>query len=946
MAKRTGGNKYGQRGAKDTAGGGTGVEFGVLGEVTAKLDGDAIELGGARPRTVLAALLMRANETVSTGQLCDALWDDRPPAAESNLRTYVARLRREFGSECERLATASGGYRLAVRPGELDLDAFTERAGRGRAALADGDDAEAARCLGEALRLWRGAPLQDLCPGPFLRAEQAALEEDRLLAQEQHVRARLELGRHQELIGELRSLTTAHPLVEQFWELLMLALSRCGRQGDALAAFADARAVLADDLGIEPGPRLQRLQQRILSGDPSLAPAAPVATSGISAHRQIPMDIAEFTGREAELRTLHRHAESATGAPVVVTALEGMAGVGKTRLAVRIAHELAHRGRFNEIQLWADLRGFDPELPPVDPATALERFLGLLGVPRQHLPDGLDERSALFRDRLAGKKSLVLLDNAESASQVRPLLPGAASSFVLVTSRRSLTDLDGAHTIQLSAPNTTDAVAVLSKIIGQERTAAEPDQAARVAELCGRLPIALSLAARQLRKRPQWTLEMLAERLTAAGGRLNRLPGKDTLRATFELSYRALRPEAQRMFRRLGLHYGDEYCIGAAALLSGTGREQAEDLLDELLDENLVYECMPGRYRFHDLIRGYARECAHDAESEAERAAAVHRLLAGYLHTTAAARDACDPHARPVPVDDIDVDRSVVPTFRTKNDGMVWYELERSNLAAGVQTAAEHGHSDITWRFALVLLSFYYLTKHWDDWVATHRLALDATTSAGDREGQAHALNGLGVAYSDLHEWDESISCHRTAEELFTRLGNSRGRGWNQNNIGVVYDTLGQFTKAERCYRDALASFRAVGDHRGEGLALNNLGDVYRQRRKFDEAAEYLHEALAVQDGAGDRQAKRFTLGTLADLLTATGDHDGAITAYRDAVLISQSMDDRYRVASLLCRKADSLAATGNPEAARDTLCEAMTLYTELGDPKAEAIRRRIDGEG
>ncbi|MFI7673293.1 BTAD domain-containing putative transcriptional regulator [Actinophytocola sp. NPDC049390] len=919
------------------------MEFGVLGELTAELDGSAVELGGARPRTVLAALLLRANETVLTGQLCDAVWDERPPAAESNLRTYVAKLRRGFGPEGHRLATTQGGYRLTVRPGEFDLETFAERAGRGRVALASGDNAEAARHLGEALRLWRGAALRELSLGPFLRADIAALDENRLLAQEQHVRARLELGRHRELVGELRTLTVANPLAEPFWELLMLALYRCGRQGDALAAFGEARAVLATDLGIEPGPRLRRLQQLILAGDPALAPARSVV-SGISAHRQLPMDIAEFTGRENELRTLYRHAENAVGVPVVA-AVEGMAGVGKTRFAVHAAHELVHRRQFDEIQLWADLRGFDPELSPVDPSRVLESFLSLLGVPKQLVPAGREDRSALYRDRLAGKKSLVLLDNVESADQVRPLLPGGATaSLVLVTSRRALIGLDGVQQIRLSTPSTDDAVALLATIAGEERVTAEADQAKRITDLCGRLPLALALVARQLRNRPQWSLKGLADRLAVEGGQMNRLPGREMVRTTFDLSYRELSPESRRMFRGLGLHYGDECCVGASALLAGVGREQAEDLLDELVDENLVQESTPGRYRLHDLLRGYARECGSREDSPVEQNAAVRRLLAGYLHTTAAARLACDPHARPVPVDDIEVDRSMVPTFRTAGEGMAWYVLERFNLVASVRAAAERGHADIAWRLTLVLLTFFYLTKHWDDWVATHRWALDATTKAGDPTGQAHALNGLGVAYSDLHEWDESISCHRTAEELFARVGNTRDAAWNLNNVGVVHDNLGRFTEALRCYRAALALFREVGDRRGEGLALNNIGDVFRQREEFAEAVGYLRDALTVQDAAGDRDAKRFTLGTLGDLYQATGDHERAIVTYRDAVVISKAIDDRSRVASLLCRRADSLTAAGNPAAVRENLREALAIYTDLGDPQADAIGRRLDG--
>ncbi len=478
------------------------MEFLLLGSLTVRRSGTSLELGGPRQRAVLTMLLLHANEAVSVGQLTEAVWDSPPVSPESNLRTYVAGLRKVLG---DRLVTRPGhGYQLVVEPGELDLDVFDRLVRQGEEANADNDAEAAADLYAQALAKWQGTPNIDA--GPLLRAEFTRLQERRLTAVERYARAALELGRFDDVIDRLRRESAQHPLREELWAQLMLALDRSGRRGEALEAYSAARSHVVERLGVEPGARLRQLQQVILES------RVPMPAT-LSAHRQLPMDIAEFTGRESELRRLCEPGPQTT---VVISAIEGMAGVGKTKLAVRAAHRLA--GRYPDVQLWADLHGFDADELPADPAAVLESFLRLLGVPGGQIPESPAERAALYRDRLAGKRALVLLDNAAGEDQVRPLLPGGATCLVLITSRRSLMGLDGVKSLFLDVFTPPEAVALLTRIAGADRVNADQEAAARVAELCGHLPIAVALAAKRLARRPQWTVMDLVAQLERGGG--------------------------------------------------------------------------------------------------------------------------------------------------------------------------------------------------------------------------------------------------------------------------------------------------------------------------------------------------------------------------------------------------------------------------------------------
>jgi DNA-binding SARP family transcriptional activator len=601
------------------------VKFRVLGPLEVAGDDQPIRLGGPRQRAVLAALLLRANEIADVRYLVSTAWARPPVAPEANVRTYIARLRRELGPAAgERLATGDGGYRLAVEAGELDLAEFVTAAEESEQAQRRGELATAAEHLGRALRLWRGRLLSGQTLSPVLAAEASRLDDLRLSVAARYARVRVELGEPDAAAGDLRGLLAEHPLREELWAQLIHALHRAGRRAEALDAFTRARAALVEELGVEPGPALQRAQQELLT-EPAIVPALDCVASP----KQLPRDIAEFTGRHAELRRLRSLADGfITGTAMPVCVIQGMAGVGKTRLAVRAAHELVRSGRFDELQLWADLRGFHRRQPPADPGVVLEQFLRALGIPKALMPSDLEARAALYRDRLAGRRALVVLDNAVAEEQVRPLLPGSPGCCVLITSRRHLSRLDGSDRLPLDLLSQRESTSLLATICDDARVAAEPRAADRLVELCGRLPFAIATVARRLRNHPLWTLGDMVNQLSGARPLLTRLSGgRDDLTGVFEPSYRALSPAQQRVFRLLGLHPGADLTVESAAALSLTRLPEVEAHLEALHDAHLVRQVGGDRYRFHTLVREYARHRAYTDETPESRREALRRAL-------------------------------------------------------------------------------------------------------------------------------------------------------------------------------------------------------------------------------------------------------------------------------------------------------------------------------
>jgi DNA-binding SARP family transcriptional activator len=928
------------------------MEFRLLGAFEARRDGVPLPLGGPRQRAVLAALALHANEVVSVDHLIDAVWEQPPASAASNVRTYVRELRRVLGDAGgARLVTRSPGYLLVARPGEVDVTTFEELARQGLALAAGGGHAEAAPLLDRALAVWCGEPLDAMPVGAGLRAEVARLEARRLAVAEELVRCRERLGDHGGAAAGLRELLDRYPLREDLWAALMAALRAGGRSAEALDAYQQVRGLLVAELGVDPGAELRALYQEILREDDPAEPAGPAAGAEPARRerpvRQLPMDIAEFTGRVAELRELLRFAADAdrqagSDTAVPVCAIRGMAGVGKTRLAVRAAHQIIRSGRFDEIQLYVDLHGFSPGGPPATPTAVLESFLRLLGVPGDRIPPEPAERAALYRDRLAGRPALVLLDNAAGEEQVRPLLPGNPTALTLITSRRTLAGLDGARQLALEVFTGAEAATLLARIAGAARLAADPAAANRVVAGCDRLPIALTLAARRLSARPTWTLADLADRLAAANRRQGGLSA-DTraVRATFDLSYQALPRAERRMFRLLALHPGDDATPGSAAALAGTGPRRAEELLEALLDEHLLQQTEPGRYRYGSLLLPYAREKVETDESAADRDAARTRVLGWYLHAAATADRALDARRTRFPLDARYAPREL-PVFAGHAEALAWYERERANLVAAVGAAADAGLDVIAHQLPTAMLSFLHLRSHWDDWLATYRIALAATRRLGDRCAEAATLDRLGVVHSDLRRYEKACRLHTEALAIQREIGDRHGQGWTLNNLGVSLSDLGRITEALDCFAPSLVLFRQVGDPRGEGLALNNLGDTYRRLRRLPEAARCLEEALEVQERHGDRPGRRYTLQSLGDLHHDLGDPDRAAGYYQRALEINKALADRWGTARTLARLGRTSASTGDADTARWYFRQALSLLDALSDPRADEVRAHL----
>lgn len=616
------------------------ARFEVLGPLRAWRGGTAIDPGPLQQRVVFAVLLLHANRLLGREQLIDAVWGDAIPTHAVNLlQRHVSRLRkvlepdRQVRGPSSQLVWVDNGYVLAVADGGLDLDVFESTVARARAARAAGDLACAAEQLRSALSLWRG-PLCDGLNSPFLHAERDRLAERRLDVLEDQLELEVALGNHTEAIDQLRRLTTDHPLRERFWGTLMLALYRSGRQGDALRAYRSAQQRIRSDLGVEPTGSLQRLHQRLLVGDPDPAsstsagkqaaptkrvvgPTKPMA--GGAPPAQLPHARSDFAGREAEIRRLDALLDDydALEKGLVIAAITGTAGIGKTSLAVHWAHRI--RDRFPDGQLYIDLRGFDPAGPALQPSEVIRHFLHAFGAHPSRLPVDVDRQAALYRGLLHGRRMLIILENATDAAQVRPLLPGGPGCLAVVTSRNSMVGLvavDGAHAVNLDLLNVEEAREILVRRLGANRIARKPAAVETIIDACAGLPLALSIVAARAATNRLFYLDELARELEGAHGSLDAFDcGDDStnVRAAFAYSYRGLRAPTARLFRLLA--YADPVIsVQSAAGLAGQPPALVSKLLAELVQANLVIERESGCFVLPVLLRLYARELSEESD--------------------------------------------------------------------------------------------------------------------------------------------------------------------------------------------------------------------------------------------------------------------------------------------------------------------------------------------
>ena len=754
--------------------------------------GEDYRIPPGRQQIVLGALLLEVNRTVSLDGLIEATWETDPPAtARTQVQICVSRLRGRLAAADggEHIVTRGPGYALLAGDDEVDARSFQRLVAESDALTGEGRLAESEQVLGAALALWRGPALAGLS-SRGLEAGIAHLDEQRMLAIEAHVELGLRLGRHQQLVGELTDLVARHPLREQLRARLMLALYRSGRQAEALETYREGRDLLVEQLGLDPGEELCRLEAAILAGDPALnldaarpvttLPPARPALPPAAGPFQLPTDIADFSGRAELLADVDRLLRAAAGnraTPVVV--LAGKPGVGKTAFAVHLAHRLAE-GEYADGQLYVDLGGTRRH-----PATAMEvlgRFLRALGVAADAVPRTLDERAALYRQLLANRRVLVLLDDADSDGQVRALLPGTASCLVLVTSRVRLTGLAGADVLDVEVLDTGQALQMLTTVIGADRVAAEPAAVEALIRLVGGLPLALRIVAARLAARPRWSLAWMLGRLTDERRRLDELEhGELMVRASVAMTYDGLEGDARRLLRLLSVLDTPTLPAWVGPALLGADPRTGADLLERLLDAQMLefssldLDGSP-RYRFHELIRLFAREQLEQLETPADRQAALGRVASGWLGLAAEAHrriyggDFTVLHGpaprRPPPADYSD---------RVLTDPLAWLEAEHDNLCSVVRTTAEAGLDEWSWDLAGILVALFEARCSYEDWESTHESALAAVRAAGNARGEAAVLCSLGSMHLSRGRPEQAAGPLARALETFTALGDELG---------------------------------------------------------------------------------------------------------------------------------------------------------------------------
>ncbi|TXS34615.1 AfsR/SARP family transcriptional regulator [Streptomyces sp. OR43] len=940
------------------------MRFALLGSLAVYRGDVSVDLGSVKQRLVLATLLSRPSESVPAAVLDAALWgEDPPPSAAANRRTYVRGLRNALG---DGLLRAPGGYLLRVGPGQRDIDLFDQTAARGRQDLARGDSALACQELNRALELWRGPVLDGLPVPDVLTRWVSRLEERRCHAEEDFAAALLEEDRCGEVVRRMRDLVERHPLRQRAWGHLMLGLHRTGDLSGALEAYRRAREELVQETGLEPGPELARLHEDILrqrgvpTGAASEAPAAPLAAtpaagatdaeapaaqppSGSPAlsPRQLPPVTPDFVGRDAVLAALDSFLTSTPGRPAIATiiAVTGMAGVGKSALVLHWAHRTADR--FPDGQLHVNLRGYDEEgvLPATD---ALHGFIEALGVPQSRIPAGEEARSGLLRSLLAARRVLVVLDNARDSHHVRPLLPGAGHSVVVVTSRERLRGLvtgEGARPVGLDVLTEEESMGLLVRHLG-ERVVAEPAAAADIVAATGRLPLALAVVAGRVAGHPATPLRAFADELRPARALLDVLDDADARRA-MSWSCRALTDDGARLFRLLGLHPGPELTPAAAAAMAGVPERDVRTRLRELTRLHLLTEQTPGRYVFHDLVRAHAAELVCAQEPAEERCAARERLYDHLLHRAHRAAVLVQPQWTAVtPVPRLRYDEE--DHARDADAALAWFATELQVLLRSVTQAARHGFGTYCWQLAWAVTA--YLAPHglWQDQRAVQETALAAAERAGDPAGQAMACRLLARANSRLDGLDAAEGQMRRALDLYTALDDPAGQAQTLHNYVELCYMSGRLAEALGHGNEALRLHRLSGNRDGEARTLNAIGWLHAAEGDYERAIDSCTQALDRQRRTGDHNGQAATLDSLGYAYHRLALYDRALASYAEAVTLFRSSADRYHEAETLVRLGETYEATGRTPEAERVWRDATVIFDELHDPEADAIRERL----
>jgi DNA-binding SARP family transcriptional activator len=917
------------------------LSFKVLGPLAVSAGDESVPLGGGRQRAILALLLLTPGRVVPVDTMVDAVWNSNPPpTARTQVAICVAALRKLFkhaGVSEDVIVTAHPGYVLNTEGHQFDVVDFADLIQQAEHEAREGELPEAARCYAQALRLWRGPAFAGVT-GQLIEDEAARLEEHRLNAYDDSTLVHLELGQHQELIPELAAMVREHPLRERTRHHLMLAQYRSGRRADAMETYRDARSQFIEELGIDPGPDLNELHDAILRDDPSLAPAIPSAerrpapvTPAVPS--ELPPDVPAFTGRSEELAALESLVTDAPEGSFGIGLITGAAGIGKSGLAMRWAFRAAEH--FPDGQLFADLCGYDEHREPVSAHEILSRFLRSLGVPGEQIPDELEERVALYRSLLADRRILVVLDNARTYAQVRPLLPGGGRCCVLATSRDQMEDLvtwPSRARVHLGPLPEEEAVGLLTAIVGERRIAPARADAARLVELCDRLPLALRIAAARLASKPHWTVRYLVGRLSDECRRLDELSqGESQVRAGLALSYRYLPGEAAQLLRRLGLLDVPDFTAWAGAAVLNKEVLDAERLIEDLVDAQfleVVNVDATGqlRYRFHTLVRLYAAERARQEETQPDQLAATTRFLRTFL-TLAEEADRREHGGQGTGVHSA-VPRRRIDTVLTGELLAVpleWYEAERLALVASVRQAAQLGQAALAWDLTVCASAFFGTRSYTEDWRACCEQALEAARSEDDRRGQGAMYYGLGTLELVYNRLEQAAAHLEEALRCYQEAGEDHGRAMVLRSLGQGERMRGDPEGAMHHLAQALPIFREVGNAAGEVHTLHNMAEAELDRGRLESAMSFARQAVQLEESRpGDTRNLAQALYRLGRVHLALDEPAAAEASFLRTVRIVKEKADMVGLAYALLGLGETRLAQGQLGLAQTTLSDAL----------------------
>ncbi|NJP17537.1 AfsR/SARP family transcriptional regulator [Streptomyces thermoviolaceus] len=949
------------------------MRFAVLGPVRAWRGDAELKLGPPKRQVVLALLLIRAGHPVTAHEIIDVLWGQNPPDSAVNVvQRHIGELRRLFEPDLPSrdasrwLKRGSGGYRLDVGAEGLDLLHFRSLRQQARRLADDGCVIEATKLLIEALELWRGPTASGIPTDVRSHPVFAAVDAEHLAtvkeAAEYALRAGPRLGAR--VLVTLRQATAHHPLDEMLQSKLILVLAATGHQAEALDVYRAVRTRLTEDLGVEPGPELHAAQQQVLRHTVSAPPAEPALPAGVTAEvidardtppgtaaelrpAQLPADLATFSGRRSELDAFGALVPAEDGKPPtsMVSVIGGMAGVGKTALAVHWAHQVADS--FPDGQLYVDLRGFHPSGSVMNAGEAIRLFLDALGVPSHRIPSGLDAQSALYRSLLADRRMLIVLDNARDSEHVRPLLPGAAGCLVIVTSRSQLYGLvagGGAHSVTLDLLDEAESLDFLSQRLGRNRIMREPDAAADIVALCGHLPLALAVVSARAGMNPTFPLASIVAELRESQGSLDAFSGEAPIadaRSAFFWSYRLLTPEAARVFRLLGLHPGSDCSLAAVASLAGQEPRRIRPVMTELVRANLVSEHTPGRFSCHELLRAYGAELVRDHGVADERRTARRRMLEHYLHTAHAADSVLAPGRERVELHPHATGVTVLQ-FADAAEAVEWLEANRPALLSAIEQDARCGDGRYSWQLAVLLETYLERNGRWQEQLVVQTTATTTSQRLGDIRGQAHAHRALGFANGRLKRWDEAAEHLTRAQHLFVELADPIGQARVHRYFAYLANQQCRYKAALERYAQACRLYRAADRPSGEASVYNEIGWTFILMGNYDEALDACRRAITLHRDASERHGEAAAWDSLGYAYHHLQDHVRAIRCYDRALRLYREIRDRYLEADTLVHMGTTHHAAGHRARATLAWSQALSILQVIGHPRVVQVREML----